>query len=477
MQLIESIPLYTLSGQRTIELYRGHTDALHADAGVDVLIVSAYPSDYLPTERSLIGRLERRGISVATLARDKAEDLRMDFGCWLSHIVPGAPFRRILCFEPAIRGEPPEVVADLFRCLAALSAPTLPIRTVATGIVAAGDQGYPAELMLRRTVECAIEWMQGDLPLDRLLIAIRHDDRFDRLRRVFCDAAGDTLTRLSQQRAEASLEVDVLISAAVGESELVDIVTEVMHSVAPELRIFRAAHARPNIVGMAQQHYEALDTCGRVMALLSPDYIASRLCQDDLCIARFRSHSSDSPVLFPVYVRSAHLPPSVRVLRMIDCRERDLASLRAAAALLAIQLLGVRAYEDARAAPVEPHDETLLRAGELSQLLGVPVLGSARRRHHDVGVPGTVSKEAALVEFCVSAFTTLELRMFLRHLPGGKELVASLPNADNVSLLIYADKAVERLLERGMIDAGFFDQMRAQRPGRADDIAQLCRLW
>ncbi len=115
-------PWYLLSSfvPGSIELYRGDRAALPAEVGIEVLIVSASPSDYTPTPTSTIGRLAQRGISVKALARAKAEDLRTDFSCWLSGIVPGAPFRRILCFEPASRREPPDVVGDIFRCLAAL---------------------------------------------------------------------------------------------------------------------------------------------------------------------------------------------------------------------------------------------------------------------------------------------------------------------------------------------------------------------
>jgi hypothetical protein len=66
----------------------------------------------------VIGALDRVGVSVAKLARDKAEDLREEYGCWLSRpIADEHGFRKVLCFEPTLRGSPPEVVGDIFRCL------------------------------------------------------------------------------------------------------------------------------------------------------------------------------------------------------------------------------------------------------------------------------------------------------------------------------------------------------------------------
>ncbi len=474
MMQIESIRFSTSLGPRSIGLYVGDLTALPVEAEVDILVVSAYPGDYYPTRRSLIGWLHRRGISVAKLARSKAEDLRLDFGCWLSDVIPGARFRRILCFEPASRGQPPEVVEDLFRCLAAISSPSLPIRSVAMGIIAAGDQGYPAGLMLERIVECAADWMHTELPLEQLRIFSRDHD-VNRLRPVFAAAARELSRADRSADAAETSGWDVVLSAAASDHEHAALAVDVMSTVAPELRIYPTAHI-PMSAAEVRRRRHALDSCQRVMVLLSPDYLSSRLYQDELCVACFRSHKPESPVLFPIYLRDADLPPMARALRMIDCRERDSSSLRVATALLAIQLIGVLAYEYAFSGAAASQQTTNMRLNELSQLLGVPVVGSTRR-HHDIGVPGSVSEEAALLEFCRSAFTVAEFRVFVRHCRDGQRIVESLPDAASCPLLVYADLAIELLAKSGSIDAEFFERMRAIRPGRAVDIQQLQKLW
>jgi hypothetical protein len=118
---------------RHVELLVGDLANIPSEHAVDVLVISAFPNDYSPTANSLIGALDRRGVSVSELASAKQFDLRDNFSCWLSREVvadvPDLHFKRILCFEPIARGSPtyPTFISSVFCVLSRLLGVILPI--------------------------------------------------------------------------------------------------------------------------------------------------------------------------------------------------------------------------------------------------------------------------------------------------------------------------------------------------------------
>ena len=70
MKLLDSLTVHHGTEARHIELYQGDLTNMPPEHSVDLLVVSAFPKNYAPTERSLIGALHRRGLSVAELAEE-----------------------------------------------------------------------------------------------------------------------------------------------------------------------------------------------------------------------------------------------------------------------------------------------------------------------------------------------------------------------------------------------------------------------
>ena len=99
MQLLASWTIDHGGTGRTIQLLQGDLARLSADHSVDILVVSAFANDYLPTPSSLIGALDRVGLSVAALAV-RATDSRYEGAVLVSW--SSSPITGPLCFQASI---------------------------------------------------------------------------------------------------------------------------------------------------------------------------------------------------------------------------------------------------------------------------------------------------------------------------------------------------------------------------------------
>jgi hypothetical protein len=270
------------------------------------------------------------GVSVAQLARDKAEDLRSEYGCWLSQpILPqrALGFRRILCFEPAARGRPPEVVGDIFRCLMPILQGGIPMRSIAMSLVASGDQRWPREEMFAPLIDAAVRWLELGLPIDTIKIVDRDRDKAELLARAMAELkatlVGPQLTRTD------GFAYDVFLSYARQDQRAANFLGSLLRRHESGPRVFEDTLSIDPGASWQREIWEALEACRRVVTLYSPAYLASKVCQEEYQIARLRDHEVGG-VLVPLYLVSATLPAYVRVLNYIDCREADFERLRTA---------------------------------------------------------------------------------------------------------------------------------------------------
>lgn len=336
-----------------VELLLGDLTALDAEYALDVLVVSAFPGDYLPTPGSLIGALHRKGLSVEALAADKDVDLRSAYACWLSRPLaptdPGLRFSRILCFEPATRGQPPEVVGDIFRALTPILAERPEIRRIGLPVVAAGDQGYAIPTMLAPLLEAAVHWITHGLPIERLSIVLYDAadvaaarETFERFKAQLTTPVPQDLSRRLSPEADAATpepatvapDYDVFISYSHKNTAASEALEAALRRLQPDLRIF--VDRKDLDIGCAWQPeiFETLDRCRKVVALLSPDYLASKVCKEEFNIAWIRAREADQDIIFPLYLFSAALPTYMKYRNFIDCREGDADKIEAASKVL-----------------------------------------------------------------------------------------------------------------------------------------------
>lgn len=337
MNLLETIFIRGNRDKR-VELYQGDLTALAPEEAVDLLVVSAFPNDYTPTPTSLIGALFQKGLSVASLANTKAEDLRENFSCWLSQEIKpytkGLYFRRILCFEPLVRGNPPEVVGDIFRALAPILGAYTEIKSIAMPIVATGDQGYAVTLILDPLLEAAVHWIEHGMPVEDIKIVTYSDYQAKEAHVLFSKKKIGFVKPLSSPPTN-EMQYDVFISYAREDYEYVDKFINTLLNERPKIRIFID---RVDIdVGIPWQPkiFESLDNCRCVVPVFSPSYLKSKMCKEEFNIAWVRSRETDDDdILFPIFLFTAKLPTYMKYRGYIDCREGDVNKLSDAAKVL-----------------------------------------------------------------------------------------------------------------------------------------------
>lgn len=327
MKLLDEITIAHTSGPRSIRLYEGDLAAISERERVDILVVSAFYRNYTPTWTSLIGALDRVGLSVGSLACDKAVDLTGISACWLSQPVArflppgqGMGFDRILCFEPMVRGAAPEVIGDIFRSLV----PVLDVpSSVAMPLVAAGSQAYDVDEMLPPLIEAAAHWMGIGLPLHTLKIVEKDKHKAREMARLFADMKRRVGVGASP------FYYDAFISYCHADKQAADFVAVEMMHLKPGVRLFVDRQVLDPGHAWQQRIFDALDDCRRIVALYSPAYLASKVSQDEWNIAYIRHNNEGHRVLFPIYLRDIpKMPTYLKMTQYINCREADEAKLR-----------------------------------------------------------------------------------------------------------------------------------------------------
>lgn len=330
MELLETIVVESATVSRVIELYHGDLTRIPPDQAVDLLVVSAFPNDYIPTPTSLVGALDRSGVSVAALAQEKAEDLRDLYGCWLSSPIGDAAnrgFGRILCFEPESRGSPPEVVGDIFRSLFPIIEGGVAISTIAMPLVASGDARWPRERIFEPLIEAAIQWLQAGLRVDAIKIVERERDKALALRQMM-QRIKATPPRVLSRRTDGRA-YDVFISYSRHDRDAADHLSAVLRGHQSKPAVFQDTLEIDPGASWQQKMWEALEASRKIVALYSPTYLASKTCQEEYAIARLREREVGN-VLVPIYLVTTDLPTYIRILNYTDCRESDRDLLAAA---------------------------------------------------------------------------------------------------------------------------------------------------
>jgi hypothetical protein len=181
MQVLSEIIINGPAGNSAIQLLQGDLSAIPPEHNADILIISAFPNDYMPMKGSLMYALYEKGINVEELAKDKAVNLVPQLGCWLSKPLSKQQqqqfnFKQILCFEPSQQaGSPETAVGNIFRCINNFVFDD-DNNVIAMPVLATGKQKVPMEKMLPAMLDAAIFWLESGLPLDAIKLVLYRDE-------------------------------------------------------------------------------------------------------------------------------------------------------------------------------------------------------------------------------------------------------------------------------------------------------------
>jgi len=339
-KLLNSLDISDGTQIRRISLYEGELTTIPSEHRADILIVSSFPDDYIPTSTSLIGALERSGLSVGMLAKSKAYDLRGTCSFWLSHPISGAASKlnvgQVACFEPLVRGEPPALVGDLFRGLFPFL-DTSKDQTVAMPLLATGDQGWQKAAMLKAILEAAAHWLARGLPIRELKIVERNPDHASKLV-SFMDEFKKTITQVNLA-PRSSTPYDVFLSFSSHDGEAAVKAGDELKRGRDAVNVFDFRLSIDKGSSWQTEIDSAISSSKIVIAILSPQYFKSPECQEELQQARLRNKRSPQPILFPIYWSDIgqELALWIQTINYADCREQNYSNLATAISRLPLK--------------------------------------------------------------------------------------------------------------------------------------------
>lgn len=315
MELLNKIKV---DNKKTIELYQGDLTKIPEKYHTDLLIVSAFPNDYIPTRSSLIGALHQSGISVSGLAQNKESDLRDNFNCWMSKPINKLNINRILCFEPKNREDPLALISGIFQSILPFAFNDKGIKIITMPLLTAGDQGYSATYVLKNLLNSSMFWLQNGVPFDCIRIVVHSRYEAEESKQIFAEFKKENF-----QKQIADFEYDFFISYSHLNAKEADFVENGIKGVNSNIRIYRDRNEISIGDFWQKSIYSAVEKSKFILSLLSPNYMTSQMCIEEYNIGRARNLKENRNVVLPIYLFSSNLPMYMEAIQYFDAREGE----------------------------------------------------------------------------------------------------------------------------------------------------------
>lgn len=374
MQLLSEITVHNLHGHAVIQLLQGDLSTLPEEHAADILVMSAFPGEYIGLKGSLILALQEQGLYVKDLAADKESDLRKQLNCWLSKPLSESDqkkfnFKRILCFEPGEKiKQPEEVIGDIFRCINTFAFDE-DKNDLIMPVIATGYQKISLQKILPALLQAARFWLQNGLPIRSLKLvvyrteqvkealpifeyfadimqpakenkaAVEKDDRsIDEPEETYLPESGgaEEETDVSPVEESAPQPVkegfDYFLSYAHVHAKDVQYFVDELKNQNNKLQVFYDKDSIPPGGLWIQQISAAIQKADKVLVFLSPDYDMSPVCWDEFQCAKLMEYNRRKSIIQTIYLyghKETEMPPIMGIYSYIDCREGNAAKMKA----------------------------------------------------------------------------------------------------------------------------------------------------
>jgi hypothetical protein len=204
---------------------------------------------------------------------------------------------------------------------------------------------WPASAMLEPLLDAAVIWMERGLPLAELKIVEYERQKAAELTSIFAKfrAKRAGTTTAPATAAGAGERYHAVISYSHADTIHAERLVAELTAAKPNLSVFVDRESIDVGAPWLQRIFEAIESCEKVIALLSPAYLASRYCAQEFLATMNRENKKNENVLFPLYLFSIeYIPAPYDLYQFHDCREGNHDQLRAVSQKLITMLTGLQ---------------------------------------------------------------------------------------------------------------------------------------
>lgn len=170
-QTLNFVQIETKTGIKEFELIHGDITALPFK--VDLLCISAFRNDYVPTRSSVVGHLYRKGINLEQLSRQPYLDFKDSLGVWVASSIANDIFNQLVCVEIIGRNRSfQHVIKNLFSVISALEIQGQKNTTLALPLLGSGNQGIGTGLVMPALIETSLDFLKYSRHLKKIYFVV-----------------------------------------------------------------------------------------------------------------------------------------------------------------------------------------------------------------------------------------------------------------------------------------------------------------